>query len=78
MAILSPKPSEYQDWNMTLDTLPAKCGQKRLDMARNTKKYPYKQRLSRAKLFVDGANQTRGQFSGKTLAKIGPDVLKLF
>ena len=42
MAILSPKASEYQDSNMTLDKLPAKCGQRKLDMARNTKIYPNK------------------------------------
>ena len=53
MAILSPKASEYQDSNMTLDTLPAKCGKNRLDMARNTKDYPNKLRLSREKLLVD-------------------------
>ena len=56
MAMLSPKASEYQDSNMTLDTLPDKCGQKRLDMARNTKN---KLRLSRAKLLVDRVNHGR-------------------
>ena len=38
MAILSPKKTEYQVSNMSVDILTAKCGQKRLDMGRKFKK----------------------------------------